>query len=62
MYLQTIPILLELLHSIDPASQKDTPEYQFRRVIVEILQCLAPMEGACSLVLVVFPGMLHLSR
>lgn len=62
VYLQTIPALLELLRSIDPAFQKDTPEYQFRRVIVEILQRLAPTEGARSLVSVVFPGMLHLLR
>ncbi|KAI0284236.1 FAT domain-containing protein [Russula aff. rugulosa BPL654] len=62
VYLQTIPALLELLRSIDPAFQKDTPEYQFRRVIVEILQRLAPTEGARSLVSVVFPGMLYLLR
>ena len=62
VYLQTIPALLELLRSNEPAFQKDTPEYQFRRVVVEILQRLAPTEGARSLVSVVFPGMLHLLR
>jgi len=62
VYLQTIPALLELLRSNEPAFQKDTLEYQFRRVIVEILQRLAPTEGARSLVSVVFPGMLHLLR
>jgi transformation/transcription domain-associated protein len=62
VYLQTIPALLELLRSNEPAFQKDTLEYPFRRVIVEILQRLAPTEGARSLVSVVFPGMLHLLR
>lgn len=60
VYLQTIPALLELLRSNDPAFQKDALEYQFRRVTVEILQRLAPTEGARSLISVVFPGMLHL--
>ncbi|KAH9999859.1 FAT domain-containing protein [Russula vinacea] len=62
VYLQTIPALLELLRSNEPAFQKDIPEYQFRRVIVEILQRLAPMEGTRSLVSTAFPGMLHLLR
>jgi len=62
VYLQTIPALLELLRSNEPAFQKDALEYQFRRVVVEILQRLAPTEGARSLVSVVFPGMLHLLR
>jgi transformation/transcription domain-associated protein len=62
VYLQTIPALLELLRSNEPAFQKDTLEYPFRRVIVEILQRLAPTEGARTLVSVVFPGMLHLLR
>ena len=46
VYLQTIPALLELLRSNEPAFQKDALEYQFRRVVVEILQRLAPTEGA----------------
>ncbi|KAI9508927.1 FAT domain-containing protein, partial [Russula earlei] len=62
VYPQTIPALLELLRSNEPASHKDTLEYQFRRVIVEILQRLAPTEGARSLISIVFPGMLHLLR
>lgn len=60
VYLQTIPALLELLRSNEPAFQKDALEYQFRRVTVEILQRLAPTEGARTLISVVFPGMLHL--
>jgi transformation/transcription domain-associated protein len=62
VYLQTIPALLELLRSNEPTFQKDTLEYQFRRVVVEILQRLTPTEGARSLVSVVFPGVLHLLR
>lgn len=62
VYLQTIPALLELLRSNEPAFQKDALEYQFRRVAVEILQRLAPTEGARTLISVVFPGMLHLLR
>jgi transformation/transcription domain-associated protein len=62
VYLQTIPALLDLLRSNEPAFQRETMEYPFRRVIVEILQRLAPTEGARSLVTGVFPGMLHLLR
>ncbi|KAI0268276.1 hypothetical protein BC834DRAFT_968481 [Gloeopeniophorella convolvens] len=62
VFLQTIPALLELLRSNEPAFQKDTLEYPFRRVVVEILHRLAPIEGTRSLVSSVFPGMLHLLR
>jgi transformation/transcription domain-associated protein len=59
IYLQTITMLL-VHHLNEPAFQMDTLEYPFWCVIVEILQHLALTKGPCTLVSVVFPGMLHL--
>ncbi|KAI0068843.1 FAT-domain-containing protein [Artomyces pyxidatus] len=57
-----IPALLDLLRGSEAAFHKDTPEYQFRRVILEILHRLTTSEGTRSQAPALFAGMLHLLR
>lgn len=57
-----IPVLLELLRSSDAAFHKEVLEYQFRRVILEILHRLSTSEGSRSQAPTLFNGMLYLLR
>ncbi|KDR83700.1 hypothetical protein GALMADRAFT_236040 [Galerina marginata CBS 339.88] len=54
--------LLDLLRSGEPAFQKDTLEYQFRRVQFEILNRLPVNEAFRNLIPAVFSCMLHIVR
>lgn len=54
--------LLDLLRSGEPAFQKDTLEYQFRRVQFEILNRLPVNEAFRNLVPAIFSCMLHIVR
>lgn len=57
-----IPALLELLSSGEPALHKDTLEYQFRRVLLEIINRLPVNESLRPQVTPIFTCMLHVLR
>ncbi|KAF8165306.1 hypothetical protein B0H34DRAFT_232712 [Crassisporium funariophilum] len=57
-----VPALVELLRSGEPAFQKDTVEYQFRRVLFEILNRLPVNDAVRSHVNSIFSCMLHILR
>lgn len=57
-----IPTLLELLRSGEPALHKDAIEYQFRRVLLEILNRLPVNEAVRVHVTPIFSCMLHIVR
>lgn len=57
-----IPALLDLLRSVEVALQKDTPEYQFRRVLLEIINRLPVNEAIRPQVVPIFNCMLHILR
>ncbi|KAI0053544.1 FAT-domain-containing protein [Auriscalpium vulgare] len=57
-----IPALLDLLRNSEVAFHKDAAEYQFRRVILEILHRLTTSEGTRPQASVLFAGMLYLLR
>ncbi|KAF8640045.1 hypothetical protein AX17_001287 [Amanita inopinata Kibby_2008] len=57
-----IPALLELLRSGEPSLQKDSMEFQFRRVLLEIIHRLPFNEAVRSHVNSIFKCMLHILR
>lgn len=57
-----IPALLELLRSGEVALNKDTVEYQFRRVLLEIINRLPVNEAIRPHVTPIFSCMLHILR
>ncbi|KAI3612149.1 histone acetylase complex subunit [Moniliophthora roreri] len=57
-----IPTLLELLRSGEPSFRKDSLEYQFRRVLIEILHRLPTSEAARPHVNPIFDCLFHLLR
>lgn len=57
-----IPAMLELLRSGEPSLQKESMEYQFRRVLIEIIHRLPFNEAVRSHVNVIFNCMLHVLR
>jgi transformation/transcription domain-associated protein len=57
-----IPALLELLRSGEPSLQKEAMEYQFRRVLIEIVHRLPFNETVRSHVNAIFNCMLHVLR
>ncbi|KAH7887705.1 hypothetical protein F5I97DRAFT_1804974 [Phlebopus sp. FC_14] len=59
---QMIPVLLEILRSGEPAHHKDTLEYQFRRVILEVLHRIPYNDAIRPLALPLLSGMLHILR
>ena len=61
-YPYLIPALLELLRSGESAFLKDTPEYAFRRVLLEILSRLPMTESLRPHAQAIYSCMLHLIR
>jgi transformation/transcription domain-associated protein len=59
---QMIPVLLEILRSGEPAYNKDNQEYQFRRVLLEVLHRIPYNDSIRSLALPLLGGMLHTLR
>ncbi|KAF8621580.1 hypothetical protein AX15_007606 [Amanita polypyramis BW_CC] len=57
-----IPALLELLRSGEPSFQKESLEYQFRRVLIEIVHRLPFNEAVRSHINAIFNCMLHVLR
>lgn len=57
-----IPVLLEILRSGEPSFHKDSLEYQFRRVLLEILHRIPSTEVIRAQALPLFSGMLYLLR
>ncbi|TFK43492.1 hypothetical protein BDQ12DRAFT_731508 [Crucibulum laeve] len=57
-----IPAITELLRSGEPAMQKDTLEYQFRRLLVEMLHRLPVNEVVRGQVATIFECMTHVLR
>lgn len=57
-----IPVLLEILRSGEPSFQKDSLEYSFRRVLLEILHRIPSSEVIRPQAVPLFQGMLHLLR
>lgn len=57
-----VPALVGLLQSGEPAFQKDTVDYQFRRVLFEILNRLPVHESVKTHVNSIFNCMLHILR
>ena len=57
-----IPVLLEILRSGEPSFQKDSLEYSFRRVLLEILYRIPSNEIIRPQAIPLFQGMLHLLR
>ncbi|XP_006460304.1 hypothetical protein AGABI2DRAFT_184795 [Agaricus bisporus var. bisporus H97] len=61
-YPYLVPALAELLRSGEPAFSKDTPEYAFRRVLLEILNRLPVSENLRPHTQTIFNCMLHVIR
>jgi transformation/transcription domain-associated protein len=61
-YPYLVPALAELLRSGEPAFSKDTSEYAFRRVLLEILNRLPVSESLRSHMPTIFSCMLHVIR
>lgn len=61
-YPYLVPALTELLRSGEPAFSKDTPEYAFRRVLLEILNRLPVSESLRPHAQTIFNCMLHVIR
>ncbi|KAF9222005.1 FAT-domain-containing protein [Gyrodon lividus] len=59
---QMIPVLLEILRSGEPAYNKDNQEYQFRRVLLEVLHRIPYNDSIRPLALPLLSGMLHTLR
>jgi len=59
---QMIPVLLEILRSGEPSFHKDTLEYQFRRVLLEILHRVPYNDVIRPQALSLLSGMLHILR
>jgi len=59
---QMIPVLLEILRSGEAASHKDSLEYQFRRVLLEVLHRIPYNDPIRPLALPLLSGMLHTLR
>lgn len=59
---QMIPVLLGILRSGDPSFHKDTLEYQFRRVLLEILHRVPYTDVVRPQALSLVSGMLHILR
>jgi transformation/transcription domain-associated protein len=59
---QMIPVLLEILNTGDAAYHKDTMEYQYRRVLLEIIHRIPYGETIRALALPLLGGMLHALR
>ncbi|KAG2141739.1 uncharacterized protein EDB93DRAFT_1329829 [Suillus bovinus] len=59
---QMIPVLLEILNTGEAAYHKDTMEYQFRRVLLEIIHRIPYGETIRPLALPLLGGMLHALR
>ncbi|KAG2042802.1 hypothetical protein BDR03DRAFT_1058663 [Suillus americanus] len=59
---QMIPVLLEILNTGEAAYHKDTMEYQFRRVLLEIIHRIPYGETIRPLALPLLSGMLHALR
>ncbi|EGO01921.1 hypothetical protein SERLA73DRAFT_166433 [Serpula lacrymans var. lacrymans S7.3] len=57
-----IPVLLEILRSGEASFHKDTLDYQFRRVLLEILHRIPYSDAVRSQALTLFNGMLYLLR
>ncbi|THH10763.1 hypothetical protein EW146_g8270 [Bondarzewia mesenterica] len=62
VYPHMIPVLLEILRSSEVAFYRDAPEYQFRRVLLEILHRVTTSDGTRSQALPLLNGMLYLLR
>lgn len=62
VYPHMIPVLLEILRSSEIAFHKDAPEYQFRRVLLEILHRVTTSDGTRTQALPLVKGMLDLLR
>lgn len=61
-YPYLVPAVTELLRSGEPAFSKDTPEYAFRRVLLEILNRLPVSESLRPHAQTIFTCMLHVVR
>ncbi|KAF8138723.1 FAT domain-containing protein [Boletus edulis] len=59
---QMIPVLLEILRSGEAASHKDSLEYQFRRVLLEVLHRIPYNDSIRPLALPLLSGMLYILR
>lgn len=59
---QMIPVLLEILRSGEAAYHKDSLEYQFRRVLLEVLHRIPYNDPIRPLALPLLSGMLHTLR
>lgn len=59
---QMIPVLLEILRSGEAAYHKDSLEYQFRRVLLEVLHRIPYNDPIRPLALPLLSGMLHALR
>lgn len=59
---QMVPTLLDLLRSGEVAFHKDTREYSFRRVLIEILHRISSSDVIRGQAQVLFKGMLYLLR
>ncbi|KAH7909445.1 hypothetical protein BJ138DRAFT_1066999 [Hygrophoropsis aurantiaca] len=59
---QMIPVLLEILRSGEASYHKDALEYQFRRVLLEVLHRIPYNDVIKSQAVVLLGGMLHLLR
>jgi transformation/transcription domain-associated protein len=57
-----IPVLLEILRSGEPAYHKDSLEYQFRRVLLEVLHRIPYNDSVQPLPLPLLCGILHILR
>ncbi|KAI0320805.1 FAT domain-containing protein [Amylostereum chailletii] len=57
-----IPVVLELLRSTDAAFHKDALEYQFRRVLVEVIHRVSLSDGSRPQHQALVQGMIHILR
>lgn len=57
---QMVPTILDLLRSGEVAFHKDAREYQFRRVLIEIIQRICSSEVLRTQASVLFKGMLYM--
>ena len=63
MFPRMIPVLLEIiLHSGEPLFHKDTLEYQFQCVLLEVLHCVPYNDVIRPQALSLLSGMLHILR
>lgn len=57
-----VPVLLEILHNTEVSIRKDSPEYQFRRALLDILHRITSSEGIRQQIGPLMQGALNILR